>query len=485
MAHHHHHHMLDINLFREYKGGNPEIIRESQRRRFADVTLVDKVIELDEVWRATIGKLNHIKSFTGIISKEVGNRMKNKVPLGDDLELPKEVTDDVYALFTKEALEQGSLAKLNTNQLKKLSTYITEVHIKNSEEEVKQKEKERDDVLLQIGNIVHETVVVSDNEDNNGIVRMVGNPRPKVDPETGYKCLKHIDIMRKLGGLATEEGTQVGGGRGYFLLGDLVRMNLALQNYAIDFLAKKGYMPIYTPFFMTKEQMKKVAQLSQFDEELYTVTGEGEDKYLIATSEQPIAAFHLEKRFDESELPIKYCGMSTCFRKEVGAHGKDTLGIFRVHQFEKIEQFVVTSPKDNKSWEMFDEMIGNSEAFYQSLGIPYRVVNIVSGALNNAAAKKFDLEAWFPGADEGNEYRELVSCSNCTDYQTRRLEVKYGKSKKQGSEVEFCHMLNSTLTATSRTLCCIVENYQTPEGVNVPEVLQPYMGGTKFIKFKN
>ncbi|EFC45319.1 seryl-tRNA synthetase [Naegleria gruberi] len=473
--------MLDINLLREYKNGNPEIVRESQRRRHKDVALVDKVIELDAEWRKLTGEVNGIKNLGNIVSKEVGQRMKAKQPLGDDIEIPQEILATVDKNFTKETLE-SVFPQLNTNQLKKLSNHITEVHVKQADTDASNKEKERDEVLLQLGNLVHETVVVSDNEDNNGIVRLVGNPRPKVD-DSGFKCLKHIDIMRKLGCLATEEGTQVGGGRGYFLMGDLVRLNLALQNYAIQFLTEKGFCPMYTPFFMTKDQMKRVAQLSQFDEELYTVSGEGEDKYLIATSEQPIAAFHLDKRFDESELPLKYCGMSTCFRKEVGAHGKDTLGIFRVHQFEKIEQFVVTSPKDNKSWEMFEDMIGNSEAFYQSLGLSYRVVNIVSGALNNAAAKKLDLEAWFPGAEEGNEYRELVSCSNCTDYQARRLNVRYGKAATKG-DAEFCHMLNSTLSATSRTICCIVENYQTPEGVNIPEVLQPYMGGTKFIPYK-
>ena len=357
---------------------------------------------------------------------------------------------------------------------------ITKNRIKNLEIKVLEHKKERDLVLQKIGNLVHDTVVMSDNEDNNGIIRMVGNPRPKID-NAEFKCLKHIDIMKRLGCLSMEEGTRIGGNRGYFLIGDLVRLNLALQNYAVDFLAKKGYCPIYTPFFMTKDQMNRVAQLSQFDEELYTVSGEGEDKYLIATSEQPIAAYHLDKKFDDKELPLKYCGLSTCFRKEVGAHGKDTHGIFRVHQFEKIEQFVVTSPKDNESWDMFEEMISNSEAFYQSLDIPYRIVNIVSGVLNNAAAKKYDLEAWFPGADEGNEYRELVSCSNCTDYQARRLNVKYNKT----DSTEFCHMLNSTLSATSRTICCIVENYQTEDGMNVPLVLQPYMGNTTFIPYKN
>ena len=365
---------------------------------------------------------------------------------------------DIYSLNIDQ------LANLSIDKLKQLSSNITKNYIKTKEQDSLNHKKTRDTLLQQ-----------KDNE----IMRTFGNPRSKID-KSGFECLKHTDIMKKLGCLATDEGTQVGGNRGYFLMGDLVRLNLALQNYAIDFLAKKNYCPIYTPFFMTKSQMNRVAQLSQFDEELYTVSGEGEDKYLIATSEQPIAAYHLDKHFDEKELPIRYCGLSTCFRKEVGSHGKDTLGIFRVHQFEKIEQFVVASPKDNKSWEMFDEMIGNSEIFYQSLGIPYRVVNIVSGALNNAAAKKYDLEAWFPGADEGNEYRELVSCSNCTDYQARRLNVRYGKN----GGGEYCHMLNSTLSATSRTICCIVENYQTNRGINIPDVLRPYMGGTDFIPYK-
>ncbi|KAL9656281.1 hypothetical protein ABK040_007894 [Willaertia magna] len=478
--------MLDINLFREYKGANPELIRESQRRRYADVNAVDNVIKLDEEWRNISSRANKLKSFTNTISKEVGKRMKKKEALGDSNEIPEEFLQDIDRFFTKEALEQGSLNPLTITQLRAYSTHISEVFVKQAEKEAKDKEKERDEALFKIGNIVHETCVVSDDEDNNGIVKLWGTPREKEDKEEGFTLKKHVDIMKELGCLATEEATVVGGGRAYYLMGEMVRMNLALQNYAIDFLCKKGYTPIYTPFFMTKEAMKKVAQLEQFDEELYKVTGEGDDKYLIATSEQPIAAYHLEKRFNDDELPIKYCGMSTCFRKEAGSHGKDTTGIFRVHQFEKIEQFVVTSPKDNKSWEMFESMIAASEEFYQSLNLPYRVVNIVSGKLNNAAAKKLDLEAWFPGADAGKEYRELVSCSNCTDYQARRLDVKYGKSanKNQGSENDYCHMLNSTLTATSRTLCCIVENYQTKDGVKVPEVLQPYMGGIKFIPYK-
>jgi len=211
------------------------------------------------------------------------------------------------------------------------------------------------------------------------------------------------------------------------------------------------------------------------------VSGEGEEKYLIATSEQTLCSMMRHKWVDPKACPMRYAGYSTCFRKEVGSHGRDTLGIFRVHQFEKVEQFCVTVPDDDASWKMQEEMLGNSEQFYQSLGLPYRVVNIVSGALNNAAAKKYDLEAWFPSS---KTWRELVSCSNCTDYQSRRLEVRCGAPKK-GPEAkkQYVHMLNSTLTATERTLCCVLENYQTAEGLRIPEALQPYMMGITFVPF--
>ena len=201
---------------------------------------------------------------------------------------------------------------------------------------------------------------------------------------------------------------------------------------------------------------------------------------MIATSEQPISAFHANEWFEKPSemLPLRYGGVSSCFRKEAGAHGKDTWGIFRIHQFEKVEQFVLTEPQ--YSWIMFEEMIGTSEAFYQSLNLPYRIVSIVSGALNNAAAKKYDLEAWFPFF---GEYKELVSCSNCTDYQSRSLEIRCGIKKLGDREKVYVHLLNATLTATERTLCCILENYQTPEGLIVPKVLRSYLGGADFIPY--
>jgi len=275
-----------------------------------------------------------------------------------------------------------------------------------------------------------------------------------------------------------ERGAKISGHRGFFLTNDGVDLNQAMINYGLDFLRKKDYRKIQAPFLMRKDVMAKTAQLDQFDEELYKVTGDEDDKYLIATSEQPISAFHSDEWFEspEKQLPIKYAGYSTCFRKEAGSSGKDTWGIFRVHQFEKVEQFCITEPE--KSWEMFETMVATSEEFYQSLGLAYRLVAIVSGALNLAAAQKYDLEAWFPfqGA-----YKELVSSSNCTDYQSRRLEVRCGLKKPGETRKVYVHMLNGTLTATERSLCCVVENWQTPEGLTIPPVLRPYMQGREFL----
>jgi seryl-tRNA synthetase len=253
---------------------------------------------------------------------------------------------------------------------------------------------------------------------------------------------------------------------------------------AISLLMSKGYDILQTPFFMKRDMMAQCAQLDEFHEALYKVVEkDGEEdsvKYLIATSEQPLACFHANEAIATDKFPMRYAGLSTCFRKEAGKHGKDTGGIFRTHQFEKVEQFVYCAPEE--SWNEMENMIENSKLFYEALEIPYRVVNIVSGELNNAAAKKYDLEGWFPGAEGGGTWRELVSCSNCTDYQARRLKTKFGEAG--GSPP--CHMLNSTLTACERTMCCLVENYQCPErgGLVIPEPLRPYLGGRDFIPFK-
>ena len=252
-------------------------------------------------------------------------------------------------------------------------------------------------------------------------------------------------------------------------------------NYGLTFLTARQYTPLQPPFFMKQSIMAETCQLSDFEESLYKVVG-GKDEepcFMVATSEQPISALYRNEWLDPTELPIRFAGVSSCFRKEAGAHGKDVWGIFRVHQFEKVEQFCITTPE--KSWEMHEEMIKIAEEFYRGLELPYQVINIVSGELNDAAAKKYDLEAWFPGYEA---FRELVSSSNCTDYQSRGLDVRLQLGKeKSGKDKVFVHMLNATLCATERTMCCVLENNQTPEGVKIPKALQPFMGGIDFVPY--
>jgi len=273
-------------------------------------------------------------------------------------------------------------------------------------------------------------------------------------------------------------------------------LNQAIINYGIAFLSARGYSVVQPPFFMNKDVMASIAQLDDFDEQLYKVSGKTDDpdksessreKYLIATSEQPLCAYHKDEWVEPSSLPLRYAGISTCFRKEAGAFGKDIRGIFRVHQFEKIEQFCLVEDDLEVSQAEHQRMLDAAKEFYDSLGVSYRVVCLVSSELNDAAIKKYDLEAWFPGQ---RAYRELVSCSNCTDYQARGIGTRCG-SKKPNSKGNnplharnsYVHMLNSTLCATGRGICCLLETYQTPEGVIVPEVLRPYMGGKDFLPF--
>eukprot|EP01123_Difflugia_compressa_P013496 TRINITY_DN628_c0_g1_i2.p1 TRINITY_DN628_c0_g1~~TRINITY_DN628_c0_g1_i2.p1 ORF type:complete len:454 (+),score=73.97 TRINITY_DN628_c0_g1_i2:84-1445(+) len=422
---------MDINLFRIEKG-NPDIVRESQRRRGASVQVVDQIISLDADWRKLRFELDQHNKEAKALSIIISEKKKTGRDATDEVERSKHL--------------RGVCLRL--------------------EQTIKERLKLRDEKLYSVGNLVHQSVPVSIDEKYNERIRYSGTPRPKTD--TLYH---HHHLLYMIDGYEPEIGSEVAGHRGYYLKGFGMLLNQALVSYGLQFLIGKGYTPVQTPFFMRKSTMAKVAALAEFDDSLYKVTGNEneEEMYLIATSEQPCCALHMKSVINPKSLPLKYVGYSTCFRKEAGAYGKDVWGIFRVHQFEKIEQFVLTAP--DKSWDMHEEMISISEEFYQSLGFAYQIVNIVSGELNNAAAKKYDLEAWFPTL---GEYRELVSCSNCTDYQSRRLEIKYGNPKEDDS-THYVHMLNSTLTATERTLCCLLENYQTEKGIRIPEVLKPYL----------
>jgi seryl-tRNA synthetase len=334
--------------------------------------------------------------------------------------------------------------------------------------------------LNSIGNIVSPNSVISKTEDDNKVIRTHLEPnKDLVVDGSALGKLHHHEIMQCLDMVEFERGQKVAGHRGFYLKGAGVLLNQALINYGISTLMKKEYTPTQPPFFMKKEIMEATCQLSDFAENLYKVEGGDEGSppvYLTATSEQPISAMHMGEWIHPDELPKRYAGVSTCFRKEAGSHGRDVWGIFRVHQFEKVEQFIYCDP--NKSTEEFENMVMTAESFYQGLELPYQVINIASGALNDAASIKYDLEAWFPGY---NAFRELVSCSNCTDYQSRALECRY--AKRDVDDKLYVHMLNGTMCATERTMCCIVENYQTPEGVRVPKVLQPFMGGIEFLPY--
>ena len=423
--------MLDITLFRE----NPDIIRESEKRRFRGTENVDRVIELDQAWRDKRKEVDVLRQQRNNLSKEIGTLKKKKANAEAD----------------------------------KIQAQVKDINdkIKSLEDESTAAEAERDKIRYTIGKLLHESVPVAKDESGNGRVRKGGKPAKS----TFHKS--HSDLDELLDVVNLEKAAEVSGARTYYLKKDLVFLNLALIQYALDFLVnQKGYQPFWTPYFLRKDVMRAAAELGDLEQQLYGDTNE--DIYFIATSEQPLAALHYNELLEEDNLPLKYCGFSTNFRREAGSHGKDTKGIFRVHQFDKIEQFIFSKPDD--SWALHEELISNAESLFKGLELPYRIVNIASGELNDNAAKKYDLEVWFPTQDT---YREMVSCSNCTDYQARKLNVRMGRVGTDKKK-EPVHTLNSTAIATSRAICAILENFQEEDGtVKLPKALHPYMLGKK------
>ena len=418
--------MIDINLLRDKK--TREEVKLSEKNRFRDPKLIDEIVELDEKW----------------IKAQYEYEQKCKT-------INKKLAEIKTALRNNEDKEEV---------LKKYNTSIEKEERNELLVQEKELEKQIYDKLNTVGNILTSQVPVCQTEDGNVSVREYNTEDLKTKPKSFSELMN--------GYTNSEAGSVLIGHRGYYLEGKMAQLATALKFYAQKFLAKNGYTAIQTPVMMRKEIMALTAQLSDFDEQLYHIT-DG-DAYLIATSEQPLTALFYNKRLTSEELPKMYAGESLCFRKEAGAHGKDNAGIFRVHQFEKIEQFVICAPEDSE--KMLEKMINLAESFYKSLGISFRTVLIASGEMNDAAAMKYDLEAWFPNA---GKFRELVSASNCTDYQSRNLNVYYGHTKKD-EKPKYVHMLNATLCAIQRALCCIVENYQTEDGkIAVPEVLKEYV----------
>ncbi|MBO7444273.1 MAG: serine--tRNA ligase [Methanobrevibacter sp.] len=424
--------MLDIKLFRE----NPELIFDSEKKRFRSTENAEKVIEYDTLWREGERRLNSLRAEKNKLSKSF-----------------------------KQAKKDGNIEEVIAKS-KEVAQEIKDLSAKNAEYL-----ELRDDYRYKVGNVIDEDVPISDTEDDNVIVRKVGEL-----PDFDFEALNHVDLIEKIDGADIETAASIAGARFYYLKKDILHLNLALIQFALNELEAKGYTPLQTPFFVKGEVAAEPSELGEFEETLYKV--ENDDVYLIATAEQTLAALHRNEIISPDDLPLRYCALSTCFRKEAGSHGKDTLGIFRVHQFEKIEQFIFSSPEESKNEH--NRLMEVTEDIYKKLGLPYQIVAIVSSALNDNAAIKYDLEAWFPGS---KTYRELVSCTNCGDYQARKTKTRIGRAGS--GDAQILHTLNSTAIATERTMCCILENYQQADGsVKIPEVLVPYMGGKTVIEAK-
>ena len=320
-------------------------------------------------------------------------------------------------------------------------------------------------ILMRLPNILHESVPVGKDDTENVEIKRVGTPKC-----FSFEIKNHGQLAAEKGWADFERAARCSGAGFYFLKGSLVLLDMALQRYAIDLLAEKGYTPVIPPYMINRTSYEGVTDLADFEKVMYKI--DGDDMYLIATSEHPIGAMYQDEIFEEKDLPLRLAGISPCFRREIGAHGLDTKGLFRVHQFTKVEQFVYCMPED--SWTIHEELLRNAEEIFQGLGLPYRVVNICTGDIGTVAAKKYDIEAWMP---RENAYKEVVSCSNCTAYQAVRLNIKV-RDKSDFESKQHVHTLNSTAIATSRVIRAILENYQQEDGtVIVPDVIRPYMNG--------
>ncbi|MGD0080315.1 MAG: serine--tRNA ligase [Methanoregula sp.] len=323
--------------------------------------------------------------------------------------------------------------------------------------------------LMRLPNMLHDSVPVGKDDTENVEIRRNGTPGT-----FSFEIKNHGQLAAEQGWADFERAAKTSGAGFYFLKGSLVLLDMALQRYAIDLLVQKGFTPVIPPYMINRISYEGVTDLGDFEKVMYKI--DGDDAYLIATSEHPLGAMYQDEIFEEKDLPLKLAGISPCFRREIGAHGLDTKGLFRVHQFTKVEQFVYCNPED--SWQIHEELLANAEEIFRNLGLPYRVVNICTGDIGTVAAKKYDIEAWMPR--EG-AYREVVSCSNCTTYQAVRLNIRV-RDKSDFETKRHVHTLNSTAIATSRVLRAILENYQQEDGsVGVPDILRPYMNGREIL----
>ncbi|MEC9120683.1 MAG: serine--tRNA ligase [Candidatus Thermoplasmatota archaeon] len=418
--------MLDMSMFREHA----EVLRADHDKREMPHDNIDEVIRLDEKWRQARYDVDQLRKKRNEAARGIAEAKKS----GDST-----AADAILA-------EVASLGQDIDALSEKVDSCLAE----------------RDAIRMRVPNILHESVPVGEDDQKNTLHSLHGDKS-----ELGFEARNHNDLIEMNNWVDLSRGAKVTGSRFYFLQGDLARLEMALQSYSANFLMERGYTLVQPPLMMNREAYEGVTDLGDFETVMYGI--EPDKYYLIATSEHPLTAMRMDEIIEPSELPIKLVGVSSCFRREVGAHGLSDRGIWRVHQFTKIEQIVICKPDD--SWEHHEELLTNAVELWDSLGLHYRVVNICTGDMGTVASKKYDLEAWLPGA---NAYKEVVSCSNCTDYQANRLRMRY-RTAEGNSAV---HTLNSTAVATSRALVAIMEQYQNEDGtVRVPDVLVPHMGG--------
>ena len=414
---------------------------------------LDALFNADKQRRDLIVELQHVKHQKNVLSKEISERKKRKEDVSSKIHEMSEIGMEISRLEEESRINEESFSKY----------------------------------IRSLPNFFHETVPLGKDENDNKITReyngklkVIKKPTDGIEKSEkeiivnkevpGILQIKnHIDLTDGLGLIDLERAGKISGSRFYFLKNEMVKLSMALANFAIDYLIKEGYTVVQPPFMIRRDAMEGAVILSDFEETIYKI--ENEDLYMIGTSEHPLASMHMNEILNGKNLPIRYGGISTCFRKEAGAHGKDMKGLFRVHQFEKVEQFVFCKPED--SWKEHERLLQITEKFYEILEIPFRTIILCSGDLGKVSAKTYDIEAWFPAQ---NSYREICSCSNCTDYQARSLRIRYRNNPND--QTSLVHTLNSTLVAIQRTLVAILENYQTVKGtIIVPEALKKYMGG--------
>jgi seryl-tRNA synthetase len=420
--------VIDLDILRK----EPARVEENLARRknplylqlFADVR------EKDAQWRACLREADELRRRRNDLSRRIAETRGKGLPSAELEVEAKLIPETLRATENREAELLGS----------------------------------RDALLRRLPNLIDDSVPYGVGDAENVVIATVG------EPKVGRPDLKsHGDVLEGLGMVEFDRARRVSGAGFYYLRGAIVLLDLALQRFALDLLIERGFTPVAPPYMLRRAPYEAVTDLADFENVMYKV--EGEDLYLIATSEHPLGALYQGEILDEDSLPFRLAGISPCFRKEIGGHGVDQKGIFRVHQFQKVEQFVFCRPEDSPA--LLEELRGNAEEVFRRLEVAYRVVNVCTGDLGTVAAKKYDIEAWFP---RQQAYREVVSCSNCTDYQARRLGIRLGKAGRPGKLIP--HTLNSTAVATSRALAVLLEQNQQPDGsVTVPSVLRPYLGG--------